>query len=330
MELLNVLNEYDSEDEYTFISGPLQEDPLGSSLKDFEDCLRCPICHSFLSIPLMTPCSHTFCSTCIRSSIRLSVAALKGKSSRATCPVCREDVDERKLQPAKNMVNIVSKFKGIRKQLVDRLGKGGGAGVPEQAAEETEVTDHITNLATRCKRRDEMGGSKADEEALRKMQDKMKGGQGAKKTGLITPLTNTPDNPALAASSPPPQLSQANDEEGKTFKTRPQSPGKGEAGGVVETTEPLPPPPASKALKPTKNRPPASTKRPPPPTLRNSSDSDSITGPWDCPRCTYHNSTRTNPQAKCEMCDFERKDIIRKRRRRGRRGAKEDRDIVVL
>ena len=33
-------------------------------------------------------------------------------------------MDERKLQPAKNMANIVCKFKSIRKQLVDRLGKG--------------------------------------------------------------------------------------------------------------------------------------------------------------------------------------------------------------
>ena len=42
-------------------------------------------------------------------------------------------MDERKLQPAKNMANIVCKFKSIRKQLVDRLGRG------EKSSEEVRM-----------------------------------------------------------------------------------------------------------------------------------------------------------------------------------------------
>jgi hypothetical protein len=32
----------------------------------------------------------------------------------------------------------------------------------------------------------------------------------------------------------------------------------------------------------------------------------SIAGPWACPDCTFHNEKMTNPQAKCEMCNYDR------------------------
>lgn len=61
------------------------EDPsdwLGTSLSDFlplDNALRCQVCKDFYDTPMITSCSHTFCSKCIRDCL-----SIDGK-----CPACR-------------------------------------------------------------------------------------------------------------------------------------------------------------------------------------------------------------------------------------------------
>ncbi|KAK7792122.1 hypothetical protein R5R35_009652 [Gryllus longicercus] len=60
-----------------------------SQLKDLDNLLKCAICYEYLKTTLMTPCSHNFCSYCIRQSL----------SYRTQCPTCFEDVTEFQLRP---------------------------------------------------------------------------------------------------------------------------------------------------------------------------------------------------------------------------------------
>jgi hypothetical protein len=60
------------DDEDVWVSSPLDAtDPLNNSLKEFEQEMRCPICCEFLYAPVsVIPCSHTFCSECIRTNFK--------------------------------------------------------------------------------------------------------------------------------------------------------------------------------------------------------------------------------------------------------------------
>ena len=61
---------------------PDSTDWLNTPLKDFadlENALHCQICKEFYDTPMITSCSHTFCSKCIRTSL----------STDGKCPACR-------------------------------------------------------------------------------------------------------------------------------------------------------------------------------------------------------------------------------------------------
>lgn len=59
-----------------------------SALEALEDALRCQICKDLMTAPVITGCSHTFCSLCIRR-----VLVDDGR-----CPVCRHTEDEQRLR----------------------------------------------------------------------------------------------------------------------------------------------------------------------------------------------------------------------------------------
>jgi late competence protein required for DNA uptake (superfamily II DNA/RNA helicase) len=60
------------DDEDVWVAAPLDAtDPLHNSLKELEHQMRCPICCEFLHAPVsVIPCSHTFCSECIRTNFK--------------------------------------------------------------------------------------------------------------------------------------------------------------------------------------------------------------------------------------------------------------------
>jgi hypothetical protein len=43
---------------------------------------RCPICSDIYTLPVRTPCGHTFCTKCLRKSLQ----------PQRTCPCCRTDL----------------------------------------------------------------------------------------------------------------------------------------------------------------------------------------------------------------------------------------------
>ncbi|KAM9535295.1 E3 ubiquitin-protein ligase RAD18 isoform 2-T5 [Salvelinus alpinus] len=81
--------------------------PNLTCLKNVDTLLRCPICFEFLSIAVMTKCSHNFCSLCIR----------KCMSYKLQCPVCNSPTTEQDLRNNRILDDLVTNFQTARQQL---------------------------------------------------------------------------------------------------------------------------------------------------------------------------------------------------------------------
>jgi E3 ubiquitin-protein ligase RAD18 len=75
------------------------ETPL-SGLAPLDAGLRCLVCKDFYNTPMITSCSHTFCSLCIRRCL-----ATDGK-----CPACRTTEQENKLRSNWAIESVVNDF----------------------------------------------------------------------------------------------------------------------------------------------------------------------------------------------------------------------------
>lgn len=81
---------------------------LGTPLAGFlamDTSLRCQVCKDFFDTAMMTSCSHTFCSLCIRRCL-----AVDGK-----CPTCRASEQEVKLRRNWALDEVVNAFQNVRK-----------------------------------------------------------------------------------------------------------------------------------------------------------------------------------------------------------------------
>ncbi|KAL2312252.1 Postreplication repair E3 ubiquitin-protein ligase rad18 [Schizosaccharomyces pombe] len=81
------------------------------SLKGLDSSLRCLICHEYFRAPLITSCSHTFCSFCIRDYLR----------EHPMCPACRAPEQESRLRKNTILEEILESFKVIRPTLFEFL-----------------------------------------------------------------------------------------------------------------------------------------------------------------------------------------------------------------
>lgn len=91
---------------------PDSTDWIASTLPAFEAleaALRCEMCKEFYSNPVITSCSHTFCSICIRRSI-----AADGK-----CPSCRSALSSDKLAPNIAVREVVMRFQEARPKALE-------------------------------------------------------------------------------------------------------------------------------------------------------------------------------------------------------------------
>lgn len=79
------------------------ETPL-RALADVDSALRCQVCRDFYTTPMITSCSHTFCSLCIRRSL----------NNDGKCPACRAPEQEMKLRNNNAMEDLVDAFKRAR------------------------------------------------------------------------------------------------------------------------------------------------------------------------------------------------------------------------
>ncbi|KAF3384885.1 Postreplication repair E3 ubiquitin-protein ligase rad18 [Penicillium rolfsii] len=75
-----------------------------SLLAPLESSLRCQVCKDFFDTPVITSCSHTFCSLCIRRCL----------STEGRCPTCRSGDQELKLRRNWLVQEILEAFKNAR------------------------------------------------------------------------------------------------------------------------------------------------------------------------------------------------------------------------
>lgn len=73
-----------------------------------ESALRCQVCKDFFDTPVITSCSHTFCSLCIRRCL----------SAEGKCPACRSPDQELKLRRNWAVQELVDGFQKVRKDLL--------------------------------------------------------------------------------------------------------------------------------------------------------------------------------------------------------------------
>lgn len=71
-----------------------------ASFSAVESALRCQVCKDFYNTPMITSCSHTFCSVCIRRCL----------SGDGKCPACRTNDQELKLRFNGAMEEVVQAF----------------------------------------------------------------------------------------------------------------------------------------------------------------------------------------------------------------------------
>lgn len=86
---------------------PDSTDWLSTPLSGFaavEAALRCQVCKDFYKTPMITTCSHTFCSICIRRAL----------SNDGKCPMCRATEQELKLRSNWSMEETVEAFSKVR------------------------------------------------------------------------------------------------------------------------------------------------------------------------------------------------------------------------
>ncbi|KAF8401959.1 hypothetical protein HHK36_012910 [Tetracentron sinense] len=65
--------------------------------------LKCPLCLNLLNRPILMPCDHIFCSSCIPRSTQFG----------SECPVCKVPSLDRDLRPVPHMENMVSIYRNM-------------------------------------------------------------------------------------------------------------------------------------------------------------------------------------------------------------------------
>ena len=89
---------FDISDSSDWLQTPL------SKLGPVEQALRCQVCKDFFDTPMITSCSHTFCSLCIRRCL----------TTDGRCPACRTQDQAIKLRVNSAVQELVDAFKGAR------------------------------------------------------------------------------------------------------------------------------------------------------------------------------------------------------------------------
>ncbi|CAM5104946.1 unnamed protein product [Natator depressus] len=88
-----------------------------SPVKSLQEEATCPICLEYFTHPVTLECGHNFCQACIAQ-------CWEGPDTAASCPQCRETVQQRNLRPNRQLANVVE----IAKRLSFQAAKGAGGG----------------------------------------------------------------------------------------------------------------------------------------------------------------------------------------------------------
>ncbi|OJJ51251.1 hypothetical protein ASPZODRAFT_87395 [Penicilliopsis zonata CBS 506.65] len=116
---------FDLPDSTDWLNTPL------SLLAPLESSLRCQVCKDFFNNPVITSCSHTFCSLCIRRCL----------SKEGKCPACRTSDQELKLRRNWAVQEFVEAFTNARPGVLDLAKKAarGDVGLEQPASKKRKV-----------------------------------------------------------------------------------------------------------------------------------------------------------------------------------------------
>ena len=93
---------FDVSDPSDWLQTPIKE------LAPVETALRCQVCKDFFDTPMITSCSHTFCSLCIRRYL----------AKESKCPTCWAPDQELRLKRNSTVEELVESFTNARGALM--------------------------------------------------------------------------------------------------------------------------------------------------------------------------------------------------------------------
>lgn len=101
-----------------------------------EQALLCQVCKDFFDTPMITSCSHTFCSLCIRRCL----------TTDGRCPACRTQDQAVKLRPNSTVQELVDAFKVARPVVLQfgrnvDVAKDGRGQTKRRKIEDTDMKD---------------------------------------------------------------------------------------------------------------------------------------------------------------------------------------------
>ena len=107
-----------------------------SQLGPVEQALRCQVCKEFFDTPMITSCSHTFCSLCIRRCL----------TTDGRCPACRSQDQAIKLRANSTVQELVEAFKVARPVVLqfgqnDEAAKEGRGQTKKRKIDDTDLEE---------------------------------------------------------------------------------------------------------------------------------------------------------------------------------------------
>ena len=93
---------YELQDSSDWLDTPVAQ------LAPVEAALRCQVCKDFYNTPMITSCSHTFCSLCIRRCL----------NNEGKCPSCRASDQELRLRRNWVVEELVQAFQAARPSIL--------------------------------------------------------------------------------------------------------------------------------------------------------------------------------------------------------------------
>ncbi|XP_030399641.1 zinc finger protein RFP-like isoform X2 [Gopherus evgoodei] len=97
-----------------------------SPVESLQGEVTCPVCLDYFTEPVTLECGHNFCRACISQ-------CWEGSDTAASCPQCRETVQQRNLRPNRQLANVVEIAKRLSLQAAKGAGGDGVCGEHQEA-----------------------------------------------------------------------------------------------------------------------------------------------------------------------------------------------------
>ncbi|KAM9120041.1 zinc finger protein RFP-like [Pangshura tecta] len=97
-----------------------------SPVERLQEEATCPVCLEYFTEPVTLECGHNFCRACISQ-------CWEGSATAASCPQCRETVQQGNLRPNRQLANILELVKQLSLQAAKGAGGDGVCGDHQEA-----------------------------------------------------------------------------------------------------------------------------------------------------------------------------------------------------